>query len=235
VHAENQLVHETGSRYIDFVVPGLLGMNLMGSAIWGLGFSIVEARQKKLLKRMVASPMPRWQYLASFLLSRLGMLVLEVVAFLGFARIGVWGAVSGLALATGISVRADFDGVFGAGLADFFAGQNDGSRLGADESGHASDVDLVGRVLFGVAVSGGDSAVCPGVAADRRERSPARQYAARDGPGSLDGAGGDLAGVAGCAVCGGFAPDLPVEVRAHAVDADNRFAGRGRGQNGRSL
>ena len=87
VHAENQLVHETGSRYIDFVVPGLLGMNLMGSAIWGLGFSIVEARQKKLLKRMVASPMPRWQYLASFLLSRLGMLVLEVAAFLGFARV----------------------------------------------------------------------------------------------------------------------------------------------------
>ncbi len=87
VHQENQLVHETGSRYIDFVVPGLLGMNLMGSAIWGLGFAIVEARQKKLLKRMVASPMPRWQYLASFLLSRLVMLVIEVVAFLGFARI----------------------------------------------------------------------------------------------------------------------------------------------------
>ena len=87
VHAENQLIHETGSRYIDFVVPGLLGMNLMGSAIWGLGFSIVEARQKKLLKRMVASPMPRWQYLASFLLSRLVMLVIEVVAFLGFARL----------------------------------------------------------------------------------------------------------------------------------------------------
>ncbi len=87
VHAENELVHETGSRYIDFVVPGLLGMNLMGSAMWGLGFAIVEARQKKLLKRMVASPMPRWQYLASFLLSRLGMLVIEVVVFLGFARV----------------------------------------------------------------------------------------------------------------------------------------------------
>ena len=87
VHAENQLVHETGARYIDFVVPGLLGMNLMGSAIWSLGFSIVEMRQKKLLKRMVASPMPRWQYLASFLLSRLLMLVIELVVFLGFAKI----------------------------------------------------------------------------------------------------------------------------------------------------
>jgi ABC-2 type transport system permease protein len=87
VQARNDLVRETGSRYIDFVVPGLLGMNLMGSAIWGMGFSIVESRQKKLLKRLVASPMPRWQYLASYLLSRLTMLVVEVGAFLGFARL----------------------------------------------------------------------------------------------------------------------------------------------------
>jgi ABC-2 type transport system permease protein len=87
VHAGNELIHETGARYIDFVVPGLLGMNLMGSAIWGMGFAIVEARQKKLLKRLVASPMPKWQYLASFLLSRLVMLVIEVGAFLGFARL----------------------------------------------------------------------------------------------------------------------------------------------------
>jgi ABC-2 type transport system permease protein len=87
VHVENQLVHETGARYIDFVVPGLLGMNLMGSAMWGLGFSIVEARQKKLLKRLIASPMPRWQYLASFVLSRLVMLVVEVMVFLVFARL----------------------------------------------------------------------------------------------------------------------------------------------------
>jgi ABC-2 type transport system permease protein len=87
VRAENLLVHETGARYIDFVVPGLLGMNLMGSAMWGLGFSIVDARQKKLLKRLVASPMPRWQFLASFLLSRLMLLIVEVVVFLGFSRL----------------------------------------------------------------------------------------------------------------------------------------------------
>jgi ABC-type multidrug transport system permease subunit len=85
--AQNDLVHETGSRYIDFVVPGLLGMNLMGSAMWGLGFSIVDGRQKKLLKRMVASPMPRWQYLTGYLLSRLVMLAVEVVFFLGFAKL----------------------------------------------------------------------------------------------------------------------------------------------------
>jgi ABC-2 type transport system permease protein len=87
VGISSRQVHEAGARYIDFVIPGLLGMNLMSSAIWGLGFSIVEARQKKLLKRLVASPMPRWQYLASFLLSRLLLLVIEVGVFLGFARL----------------------------------------------------------------------------------------------------------------------------------------------------
>ena len=85
VEVRNQLMHETGTRYIDFLVPGLLGMNLMGSAMWGLGFSIVDARAKKLLKRMVASPMPRWQYLMAQLLARLVMLVIEVVVLLGFA------------------------------------------------------------------------------------------------------------------------------------------------------
>jgi ABC transporter DrrB family efflux protein len=59
----------------------------MGSAMWGLGFAIVDGRQKKLLKRMVASPMPKWEYLAGYLLSRLGMLVVEVVVFLGFAKL----------------------------------------------------------------------------------------------------------------------------------------------------
>jgi ABC-type multidrug transport system permease subunit len=87
VPSASELIHETGARYIDFVVPGLLGMNLMGSAMWGLGFAIVEARQKKLLKRLVASPMPKWQYLASYLISRMAMLIVEVGAFLGFARV----------------------------------------------------------------------------------------------------------------------------------------------------
>ncbi|HEU4641774.1 MAG TPA: ABC transporter permease [Gemmatimonadaceae bacterium] len=80
-------VRERGSRYIDFVIPGLLGMNLMGSGIWGIGFAIVDARKKKLLKRLVATPMSRAQYLASFLLSRLTMLILEVATLLGFGAL----------------------------------------------------------------------------------------------------------------------------------------------------
>lgn len=84
VQISEQLVREPGSRYIDFLIPGLLGMNLMGSGIWGVGFAIVDARRKKLLKRLVATPMSRAQYLLSFLLSRLVLLLLEVLAVLGF-------------------------------------------------------------------------------------------------------------------------------------------------------
>jgi ABC-2 type transport system permease protein len=87
VSTEDRLMREPGSRYIDFLVPGLLGMNLMGSAIWGLGFAIVDARRKKLMKRLIATPMPRHDYLLSFVLSRLLLLVIEVGALLGFGAL----------------------------------------------------------------------------------------------------------------------------------------------------
>src|SRR5580658_9502674 len=87
VATADRLVRETGSRYIDFLIPGLLGMNLMGSAIWSMGFAIVDARRKKLLKRLVASPMPRPFYLLSFLLSRILLLVAVVGVLVGFGAL----------------------------------------------------------------------------------------------------------------------------------------------------
>src|ERR1700688_80839 len=87
VATNDQLMREVGSRYIDFLIPGLLGMNLMGSAIWSMGFAIVDARRKKLLKRLVASPMPRPYYLLSFLLSRILLLVVEVGVLVGFGAL----------------------------------------------------------------------------------------------------------------------------------------------------
>ncbi len=80
----NDPVRERGSRYIDFLLPGLLGLNLMGSGIWGTGFAIVSARKQKLLKRLVATPMSRADYLASFPLAQLLLLVLEMGTILGF-------------------------------------------------------------------------------------------------------------------------------------------------------
>jgi ABC-type polysaccharide/polyol phosphate export permease len=85
VTVSDERVMERGSRYIDFLIPGLLGMNLMGSGIWGVGFVIVTARSKRLLKRMIATPMKRSHYLLGFMLSRLAFLALEVALLVGFA------------------------------------------------------------------------------------------------------------------------------------------------------
>ena len=62
-------------------------MNIMGTGMWGVGFSVVQARGRKLLKRLMATPMRRSHYLLSHMLSRLVFLVLEVAALLGFARL----------------------------------------------------------------------------------------------------------------------------------------------------
>lgn len=78
-------VTEPGARYIDFLIPGLLGFNIMSSGLWGLGYVIVETRTKKLLKRMLATPMRRSHFLLSFVLMRLFFLALEVPVLLGFA------------------------------------------------------------------------------------------------------------------------------------------------------
>ncbi|HYK83300.1 MAG TPA: ABC transporter permease [Gemmatimonadales bacterium] len=97
----DERVTEPGSRYIDFLIPGLLGMNLMGSGLWGVGFSVVQARTKKLLKRFMATPMRRSHYLMSFVLSRLVFLFLEIAALVGFGwvmfRVGVRGSFAALA------------------------------------------------------------------------------------------------------------------------------------------
>ena len=85
--ARDSLIQEKGSRYIDFLIPGILGLNLMGTGIWGVGFSIVNARLKKTLKLMVATPMRKSDFLLAQMLSRFVFLILEVGVILLF---GVW-------------------------------------------------------------------------------------------------------------------------------------------------
>ena len=75
---------EPGSRYIDFLIPGLLGMNLMNSGMWGIGFALVDMRQRKLLKRFVATPMRRSDFLLALTSSRLVLMLIEVALLLGF-------------------------------------------------------------------------------------------------------------------------------------------------------
>src|SRR5215472_1691392 len=75
---------EPGSRYIDFLIPGLIGMNLMNSGMWGVGFSLVDMRQRKLLKRFVGTPMRRSDFLLAIMSSRIVLMIVEVGLLLAF-------------------------------------------------------------------------------------------------------------------------------------------------------
>jgi ABC-type polysaccharide/polyol phosphate export permease len=87
VAAADHLVRELGSRYIDFVIPGLLGMNLMSGGMWGVGFHLVDARSKKLLKRLVATPMHRGDFLLAQMILRVVFMFVEVAVLLSFGHL----------------------------------------------------------------------------------------------------------------------------------------------------
>jgi ABC-type multidrug transport system permease subunit len=93
---KEQHLDEPGARYIDFLLPGLVGANLMGGGLWGVGFVTVDMRVRKLLKRFLATPMRRRDFLLSLMLSRLVFTVVEIAILLTFA----W-------LVFGVRVRGD--------------------------------------------------------------------------------------------------------------------------------
>jgi ABC-2 type transport system permease protein len=105
---------EKGSRYIDFLVPGLLGMNLMGTGMWGIGFSIVTARSRGLLKRLIATPMRRRHFLLGQMMGRMVFLLPEVLVLLAFAHwafgVPLKGSAGALAIVTGVGATA-FTGI----------------------------------------------------------------------------------------------------------------------------
>jgi ABC-type multidrug transport system permease subunit len=103
-------VRERGLRYVDFLMPGLIGLNLMSSALWGLSFALVMMRAGKLLRRFAATPMRRWHFLAGLMLSRLAFLVVQVAFLLVFG----W-------LAFGVEVRGSLLDLALLGLLATFA------------------------------------------------------------------------------------------------------------------
>lgn len=111
---------EPGSRYIDFLLPGLIGLNLMGSSMWGVGYNFVLARKRRLLRRYAVTPMRRTHFLLSYFFSRILFLGLELVVLLGFGAL-VFGTVVrgsyatiGLAAFTGAAAFAAISLVIGA-------------------------------------------------------------------------------------------------------------------------
>ena len=87
VHTTDDLTREPGARYIDFLIPGLVGIGIMSNAVWGLGFSLVDTRRRKLTKRLMATPMSRVHYLGSYLIWRLMLFPVEVVLPIAFGAI----------------------------------------------------------------------------------------------------------------------------------------------------
>ncbi len=87
VHVREDPVSEPGARYIDFLIPGLLGMNLMSGGLWGIGFAVVDMRVKRLLKRLIATPMRRSDFLLALITSRLALMLVEVALLLLVGRL----------------------------------------------------------------------------------------------------------------------------------------------------
>ncbi len=93
---------QSRTRYIDFLFPGILGMTLMSSCVWGVGYTLVLARKRRLLKRLAATPMRRTDFLLGVFLSRLLFLGLEVLMFLGFGYLVFDIALRGSVLTVGV-------------------------------------------------------------------------------------------------------------------------------------
>ncbi len=103
-------VSEKGSRYVDFLVPGLIGLNLMGSSMWGIGFNLVLARKRKLLRRYAVTPMRRSHFLLSYFFSRSTFLVMELAVLIGFGRLvfgtQIQGSIAALLVASTLGAAA---------------------------------------------------------------------------------------------------------------------------------
>ena len=160
--APETAVAEPGGRYIDFLIPGLLGINLLGGGLFGVGFVAADLRVRKLLKRFQATPMRRSDFLLSLMLSRLVFTLIDIALLLAFSYLAFDIRVRGNPLALARADRGRRRVLRGTGAADRLPREDDGNRRGADERGDAADVRALGRVLLGGPVPGGDAAVHPG-------------------------------------------------------------------------
>lgn len=85
--SEIKPLDQKGMRYVDFLVPGLLAMNIMFGCLWGISYSLIEKRSKKLLRRMVATPMNKTAFLSSYFVTRISLSILELIILLFFSWI----------------------------------------------------------------------------------------------------------------------------------------------------
>jgi ABC-type multidrug transport system permease subunit len=84
-HEEVKPLTVRGTRYIDFLIPGLISMDLMMSIMWGMSYGMIERRSRKLLRRMVATPMKKSHFLAALMFVRIAMNFIESALLVLFA------------------------------------------------------------------------------------------------------------------------------------------------------
>jgi ABC-2 type transport system permease protein len=80
-----QILSQKGTRYIDFLIPGLLALGIMNDFLWGIGYGLIEIRTKKLLRRMVAAPMKKSLFVFSHFFARITLAIFEAVVLLLFS------------------------------------------------------------------------------------------------------------------------------------------------------
>jgi ABC-2 type transport system permease protein len=134
-----------GTRYIDFLIPGLIGLGIMNSCIWGIGWNLIETRMKKLLRRMVATPLRKSVFLGSHILTRIILGSIETILLLLFAffyfKISITGSIAAFILLF-------LTGVFAfSGIGILIASRTDKSEVG---NGLVNAVTLTMTILSGV-------------------------------------------------------------------------------------
>lgn len=85
IESNDIIFTEPGNSYVDFLVPGLLAMGLMGGGLWGVGYAIVDMRIRKLLKRLMATPMRRTHFLIAMMTSRLVFMIPQIILLIVFS------------------------------------------------------------------------------------------------------------------------------------------------------
>lgn len=85
IQADIQPIEAKGARYIDFLIPGLIAMNIMFSCMWGISYNLIDKRIKKLLRRMMATPMKKSAFMTAQFFARIGLTAMEIVIILLFA------------------------------------------------------------------------------------------------------------------------------------------------------
>jgi ABC-type multidrug transport system permease subunit len=144
VPTREEAVTEPGGRYIDFLVPGIIGMNLMSAGMWGMGFVLVDMRIKKLLKRLLATPLRRADFLLAQMTTRTFLTFVEVSLVLLFAR-----------LAFRVPVRGSVGAVLFVGMVGALAFSGIGLLVGSRATRIESVTGLMNVVMVPMFIASG--------------------------------------------------------------------------------